>query len=163
MVIIGFVPFAIPLNIPFIHTHMYILNFSSGQVKTVVWFSHHMSQIKSLPCVHFYIWESMVILPFSGCYLLTEKYFRCLIACEKVKPLSSSMSFWDFVMQISSLETSSWVLLNISHIKQKQTVETFPLLLFNAIFCIVGFNHSKLQVYVSKVLVCFTNFTLRSW
>ena len=65
-------------------------------------------------------------------------------------------------MQISSLETSSWVLLNISHIKQKQTVETFPLLLFNAIFCIVGFNHLKLQVYVSKVLVCFTNFTLRS-
>ena len=93
MVIIGFVPFAIPLNIPFIHTHMYILNVSSGQVKTVVWFSHHMSQIKSLPRVHFYIWESIVILPFSGCYLLTEKYFRCLIACEKVKPLSSSMSF----------------------------------------------------------------------
>lgn len=87
-------------------------------------------------------------LPFSGYYLLTEKYFRCLIACEKVKPLSSSMSFWDFVTQISSLETSSWVLLNISHIKQKQTVETFPLLLFDAIFCIVGFNHSKLQVYI---------------
>ena len=103
-----------------------------------------------------------MILPFSEYYLFTEKHFHRLIVCEKVQPLSSSMSFWDFVTQISSLETSSRALLYIGCLKQK-TVETFPLLLFDAIFCIVGFNHSKLQVCVSKVLVCFTNFTLRSW
>ena len=159
MVIIGFVPFAIPLNIPFIHTHMYILDFSSGQVKTIVWFSHHMSQ-NLYHLFMLYLWERH---DFTFFWILS--FHRKILPspdCEKVQPLSSSMSFWDFVTQISSLETSSRALLYISCLKQK-TVETFPLLLFDAIFCIVGFNHSKLQVYVSKVLVCFTNFTLRSW